>query len=87
MLFKPSWEVQSLEGLITWLETMPADDFYDWHNCRGGCLYGQYAAAHGLAWTDASKFRAAVYSIAYQEPWTFGAALERARKASECKQC
>jgi len=88
MLHNPKWDVQtkpdalSLAGLVAWLETKPADEKYDFTDCRGKCLYGQYMASHGFGWEEASSFRANVYMhVAYQYPWTFGAALERARKA------
>jgi len=84
VLFKPSWEIRSLEGWIAWLETKPADETYNWHDCRGECAYGQYMAAHGIPWAIASAysdFRSKAYNIAHPRPWTFGAALERARKA------
>ena len=84
MLFKPSWEIRSLEGFIAWLETKAAGETYNWHDCGGECAYGQYMAAHGIPWSVAAvdhDFRRVVYGIAHQFPWTFGAALERARKA------
>lgn len=84
----------SLESMIVWLEGMPADDPYDYDNCGGKCLYGLYMAAHGVAWEksgacssfDSGKeradFCAYVYvSVAANSPWTFGAALTRARAA------
>lgn len=100
MLFDPKWEVQtkpdvlSLEGLIAWLETKPAQRAYDYLNCEGQCLYGQYMAAHGIPWRESGAsapglapkerdhFCALVYrDVADDSPYTFGGALERARKA------
>lgn len=37
----------SLESLIAWLRTMPADDTYRWEAVDGTCLIGQYSSAHG----------------------------------------
>jgi len=87
MLFRPQWETKTdpltMEGLIAWLETKPADETYDYENCRGECLYGQYIASHGISWEGSrGPFMAHVYQhVAHQYPWTFGAALDRARKA------
>jgi hypothetical protein len=100
MLYDPKWEVEtkpdvlSLEGLIAWLEKYPATRRYDYLNCQGRCLYGQYMAAHGIIWSESGAsspgmapkerdvFCALVYDkVAYDAPHTFGAALSRARKA------
>src|SRR6266404_2628612 len=98
VLFDPTWEattkpaVFSLEGLIAWLETMPADKRYNYEDCSGECLYGQYMTSHGIPWDESghfesdvaktlpAKFCNLVYSkVACFMPHTFGAALERAR--------
>ena len=87
MLFRPQWEAKTdpltMEGLIAWLETKPADETYDYENCHGDCLYGQYVASHGISWEESRvPFMSYVYQhVAHQYPWTFGTALERARKA------
>lgn len=100
MLYDPKWEVEvkadplTLESLIAWLETKPTDEAYDYHNCHGRCLYGQYMASHGIKWKESGasipglapkardRFCELVYcAVADQGPWTFGAALERARAA------
>lgn len=83
----------SLDGLIAWLETMPADGEYDWANIRG-CLGFQYLTAVGLPvdccsgdyWIDAHGRDHALPwlpDIAGLVPWTFGAALQRARALRE----
>src|SRR6266550_4607396 len=82
------------ESLIAWLETMPAKGKYDYYDCKGKCLYGLYMAAHGILWKESggdsntasgperADFCKHVYSyVGVSLPWTFGAALERARKA------
>jgi len=98
MLYDPKWEVQtkprvcSLEALVAWLEKMPASRKYNYMDCEGRCLYGQYMASHGIPWKESGAsskeygtperdaFCAFVYlHIADCEPWTFGAALTRAR--------
>lgn len=83
-----------LESLIAWLEKMPAKKAYDFYNCKGECLYGLYMASHGFSWVESggagerpstqarSDFCDKVYlEVAAEEPYTFGAALSRARKA------
>lgn len=37
----------TLESLIAWLRTKDADEAYDWHDCQGRCLIGQYSSEHG----------------------------------------
>jgi hypothetical protein len=91
MLYDPKWEIEikhdpfSLEGLIAWLENKPAAGNYNWEDCDGGCLVGIYARAIGMGeqWRDfhSKLFDADELSIAGDTPHTFGAALERARKA------
>jgi len=97
MLYDPKWEVQtkpdvfSLESLIAWLETMPADKKYDWAFAES-CLLGQWCAANGLAGDELfeksielGNFAAAPAianaALGKLNECTFGAALERARKA------
>jgi hypothetical protein len=89
-------DILSLEGLVAWLEKMPAKRAYDYRNCEGRCLYGQYMASHGVEWKrsgascpglapkEYDRFCALVYrEVADEGPWTFGAALTRARKVLE----
>lgn len=81
----------SLESLIAWLEKQPADKEYDYYDCDGACLYGQYGAAIRLArpmdaWdrvcdSDCLNNRNHAGDIAARTPWTFGAALTRAKRA------
>lgn len=98
MLYDKRWDktetkpdVFSLESLIAWLETMPAKKEYDYWDCKGACLYGQYTAGHDVPWKDSGHydqrgtargdFSETVYEIAIESPRTFGAALSRARIA------
>lgn len=93
MLYDPKWEQKtetkadpfSLQSLIAWLEKQPAAGEYNFLNCSGGCLYGLYMQSHGFLQESylkqAKDFRLLVFEyVAMPEPWTFGAALERARK-------
>jgi hypothetical protein len=83
-------QVCTLEHLIGWLETKPADEIYCWAD-GGRCLFGQYAKVHGLHYCEAvNKFGyfsesagdfIEPHSIAIDCPRTFGAALSRAREA------
>lgn len=95
MLYDKRWDKQvetkadpfSLESLIAWLEKQPAKKKYDYFDCRGRCLFGQYAAATmDMSWMNVvvleghkHEFKLLAYDIACQKPYTFGAALERAR--------
>lgn len=97
MLYNPKWEQKTkadpftLEGLIAWLEHQPVSKKYNYMNCQGRCLYGQYMKSVGVCWDEAAPtghspdphraFREKVYLIACRSagPSIFGAALERAR--------
>jgi hypothetical protein len=89
MLHNPKWESEtkpemfSLESLIAWLETQPASKEYDYFNADK-CVLGQWLYAMGcdfvtdksLEMGETSPFDdIAIYGL----PYTFGAALERAR--------
>lgn len=77
-------DVFSVTGLRDWLRTMPPRGTYNWHDCRGGCLIGLYALAHGYeaqTWDKVHTWffhRERALSIASRTPHTFGAALNRA---------
>jgi len=97
MLYDPKWApvetkrtVFPLAELIAWLELQPPGaeyDFYDIH----GCLLCAFLKAHGYedpahdigfgAETIAGWQLDDYHRIAGDMPWTFGAALERARDA------
>lgn len=97
MLYDKRWdkpEVKadpfSLESLIAWLEKMPADGAYRWEEHRD-CLLGQWCIYNGLIGSalgnksidlGLSTNPDGFYEIAVESgPYTFGAALERARQA------
>lgn len=77
----------SLEGLIAWLETQDPATEYDYSDCFGMCLIGQYLAARGVPWEEerygdfltlpARVTIASGCSAPFGE--TYGAALDRAR--------
>lgn len=89
MLYDPKWEKKtatdplSLEGLIAWLETKNPDESYNFHDCKGACLWDQYmgrctgSEEYEKIW---KHFRTFGFSAA-TSPRTFGAALARARAA------
>jgi hypothetical protein len=95
MLYNKDWEKThikadpfSLESLIAWLEKQPASTEYDWDDCAV-CLVGKYITAitgdeNPSGVTIYAKMFSSLeeYSdVASVRPWTFGAALGRARKA------
>ena len=41
----------SLDGFIGWLRTKPPRGKYDFNDCEGRCLLGQYMAFCGIKWT------------------------------------
>jgi hypothetical protein len=81
MLYNPKWDLMSLESLIAWLEQQPADGTYQWEYpnlCLMGCYLKSRTddfASFRNRYPDMPHYR----EIAAQEPWTFGAALERAK--------
>lgn len=92
MLYDPKWEIKtkadpfSLEGFIGWLEKQPRDGAYHWYNI-GDCVACKYLQAQGFSepWTIPypSVFGGieTYQAVGRPMPWTFGAALSRARKA------
>lgn len=84
MLFNPQWDTKpSLAGFIAWLEQQPADRPYDYQPCPT-CAIGQYLRAIGKTEADLlvggdAPYHVWNHHIAKPLPWTFGAALMRAR--------
>jgi hypothetical protein len=73
----------SLPALIAWLERQPAQNHYD-YGCVGHCLAAQYNQFIGRKYTvksiyDPESFDVALERIVVSVPFTFGAALDRAR--------
>ena len=93
MLYDPKWSeaktrVPSLDDFIAWLESKDPEARYNFYCMKGECLVGQYMADIGIPWTYRvySETTAKIYEgtpggVASRAPWTFGAALLRARAA------
>lgn len=96
MLFDPKWEKpktdpHSLDAVMAWLEQQPADQEYDWFDIKG-CLACRYLQFLGESepWANGSYRELfgtieTYHQIAGKWPWTFGAALERARAFTEAR--
>lgn len=78
----------SLESLIAWLETKNTNEMYDFY-CSGECLLGQWVRAIDPNASEPYGRGSFTYLVhdqvvdldrynAVTEPWTFGAALNRA---------
>lgn len=57
MLYDPKWEKAidtkpSLRGFIAWLETKDPKGKYDFNNCQGACLMGQYMTFIDMPWGE-----------------------------------
>lgn len=90
MLHNPKWDAPpkvdplTLTALIAWLEQQPAKRSYCYIN-ELGCLAYQYNKSIGRKYVtretrEPKRFDYTLENIASVEPYTFGAALERARK-------
>ena len=83
MLYDKRWDAKvetkadpfTLESLIAWLETRNPDERYDWTD-GATCMCAQYFNV-GALWDSQPGVRPD--GLAVVHPWTFGAALERAR--------
>lgn len=99
MLYDPKWEVKvdplSLESLIMWLESQPATAEYDFH-CSRSCMVAQWVKSIDPGAISTPGYGADFYTVnganidlrqfvkvANAMPWTFGAALERARSRAK----
>jgi hypothetical protein len=85
-------DVFSLDGLIAWLEKQPGEREYDYCSSPD-CLLTRYFASHGVDHTPPtpgklttsciyggrSIYNSPMHTAARHAPWTFGAALQRAR--------
>lgn len=72
----------SLAGLISWLAEQPANDNYNYCDMQGHCLFAQYHTHLGKDWVmEYENFLTFPqrHNIAALTPWTFGAALARAK--------
>lgn len=87
MLNDLRWGGPSRISFISWLETKDPKQRYDFLDCRGACLMGQYMAYLGHEWNGIiyEVFCAKVLGEHYRtvlegKPQTFGGALRRARE-------
>lgn len=87
MLYDPRWEKKpTYAGFVAWLETKNPKERYEWGNC-GNCAIAQYLKLFGInnvddiPYDDYAALEGGDNFIAMNEPWTFGAVLERARAA------
>ena len=92
MLYDPKWDQQtraaprSLESLIAWLEQKDPEAKYDYCKMQS-CMVAQWLIDSGeeryqlLSREVAQLFGGRGDYIVHMEPWTFGAALQRARAA------
>lgn len=93
MLYNPSWSKEfTRENLIAWLETKPPDESYCFV-VANECLLAQWARSVDSSAEVNENISAYAYKvhgknvilggfmqyIASNEPWTFGAALKRAK--------
>ena len=76
-----SINIFSVAGLIAWLETQDPETEYDYNDCSGNCLMGRYARAMGTNFTvlHGHFFDNGNLGLACSTPWTYGAALARAK--------
>jgi hypothetical protein len=97
MLYDPKWEKPdtkplSLAGLIAWLETQPAEGQYNYVCQNGSCLLDRYITSVTGKSSRPTTLHFQICggsqelaTIAFNQPWTFGAALERARSLASTK--
>ncbi len=95
LISKPAQKADpfSLRSLVEWLEMQEGETAYDYTEPKY-CLLGQYVVASGGKYIpdytidghtlDAGGFslhaeRPDLYEVVSEHPWTFGAALQRAR--------
>ena len=102
MLYDPKWkkptDIFSLESLIAWLEQQPSNTSYNWYEPRSClvCMYLQDATGESEPWylpNHESKKYSDVFpthdlylKVGGTLPWTFGAALNRARAANSAEK-
>lgn len=79
MMRKPEHPPLTLVAITQWLETKPPEQEYIWQDPTE-CVVGHYLRDHGSSWgTVAYSDMPNYHEIAGAKPWTFGAALERAK--------
>lgn len=91
MLYDPKWEVKAeptymgigLQSFVAWLGHMPENEPYNYAD-PDRCAAGQYSHSLGLGAVRSflshdSPVAMTIFRIVQPKPWTFGAALSRAR--------
>jgi hypothetical protein len=88
MLYDKRWERPKVKplsraGLIAWLMQQPREGTYNWR-APTTCMAAQYLEAIGMArrWHKLERIfgdHQEYLRISGEKPWTFGAALERAK--------
>lgn len=80
-----------LDGLIAWLETQDAATSYDWMDVRG-CVMCRFQQARGIPkpWSTGGGLHSPFgkdlrnyHNVCGTWPWTYAAALDRARALRE----
>jgi hypothetical protein len=84
-----------LSDMVAWLEKQPPKTKYDFKDVNGQCLAGRYLTANRIDypaqdWSFSCMFGGRsyhsqlerYYAVAAVRPWTYGAALERAKNIS-----
>jgi hypothetical protein len=87
MLYSPRWEHPKLADLIAWLETEDPSTKYDWADPYYNCLCARFLRSRGIdepvayAYEYAEIFGdgATYLRVGMKRPWTYGAALQRAK--------
>lgn len=87
MLYNKNWDhkIGSIDSLIAWLETKPPSRHYCWWDGDGNCLIAQYVREKtGCRRKEWVTYYGYVHfnirhQVAGEMPYTFGAALKRAR--------
>ncbi len=76
-----SINIFSVTGLIAWLETQDPETEYDFGDVLGNCLIARYARAMGTNFPvlHGHFFDNENLGLACSRPWTYGAALARAK--------
>ncbi len=76
----PTVAEPSLAGLVTWLETQDPGRSYDWWDA-GDCLGCRYIGVGRYTEIHDALDRVGAISVLEEMPWTYSAALTRARTA------
>jgi hypothetical protein len=79
MMRKPEHPPLTLDALVKWLAAQRPDQEYIWQDPTY-CLVGHYLRDHGSSWGTVAYSELPEYDfVAGVKPWTYGAALERAK--------